>query len=81
MAESVFPRIPITRPHTEINVDTSGIGGSASSSEKILCLIGQAEGGEPNTVYELRNYSSARTKIVQDRSRRSHRLCTISPDR
>lgn len=59
MAESVFPRIPITRPHTEINVDTSGIGGSASSSEKILCLIGQAEGGEPNTVYELRNYSQA----------------------
>lgn len=59
MAESVFPRIPITRPHTEINVDTSGLGGSASSSEKILCLIGQAEGGEPNTVYELRNYSQA----------------------
>lgn len=59
MAESVFPRIPITRPHTEINVDTSGIGGSASSSEKILCLIGQAEGGEPNKVYELRNYSQA----------------------
>ena len=59
MAESVFPRIPITRPHTEINVDTSGIGGVAGSSEKILCLIGQAEGGEPNTVYELRNYSQA----------------------
>lgn len=59
MAKSVFPRIPITRPHTEINVDTSGIGGVAGSSEKILCLIGQAEGGEPNTVYELRNYSQA----------------------
>lgn len=59
MAESVFPRIPITRPHTVVNVDTSGIGGVAGSSEKILCLIGQAEGGEPNTVYELRNYSQA----------------------
>lgn len=59
MAESVFPRIPITRPHTSIEVDTSGIGGVAGSSEKILCLIGQAEGGEPNTVYELRNYSQA----------------------
>lgn len=59
MAKSVFPRVPITRPHTEINVDTSGIGGVAGSSEKILCLIGQAEGGEPNTVYELRNYSQA----------------------
>lgn len=59
MAESVFPRIPITRPHTSINVDTSGIGGTAGSSEKILCIIGQAEGGEPNTVYELRNYSQA----------------------
>lgn len=60
MAVEPFPRRPITRPHASIEVDTSGIGGSAGSSEKVLCLIGQAEGGEPNTVYELRNYAQAK---------------------
>nr|DAN11139.1 MAG TPA: tail sheath protein [Herelleviridae sp.] len=60
MAKDVFPRRPITRPHATIEVDSSGIGGSAGSSEKVLCLIGKAEGGEPNTVYELRNYAQAK---------------------
>ena len=45
MAVEPFPRRPITRPHASIEVDTSGIGGSAGSSEKVLCLIGSAEGG------------------------------------
>ena len=65
MAKEVFPRIPITRPHTEIQVDSSALGGSAGDSEKVLCLIGQAEGGEPNAVYELRNYSQADVFSVQ----------------
>ena len=60
MAVEPFPRRPITRPHASIEVDTSGIGGSAGSSEKVLCLIGSAEGGEPNTVYQLRNYAQAK---------------------
>ena len=60
MAVEPFPRRPITRPHASIEVDTSGIGGSAGSSEKVFCLIGSAEGGEPNTVYELRNYAQAK---------------------
>ncbi|VEV89311.1 major tail sheath [Staphylococcus phage Stab22] len=60
MAVEPFPRRPITRPHTTIEVDSSGIGGSAGSSEKVLCLIGSAEGGEPNKVYELRNYAQAK---------------------
>ncbi len=60
MAVEPFPRRPITRPHTSIEVDTSGIGGSAGSSEKVLCLIGQAEGGTPNEVVRLRNYAQAK---------------------
>ena len=60
MAKDVFPRKPIQRPHTSVEVDTSGIGGSASASEKVLCLIGKADGGEPDTVYELRNYAQAK---------------------
>ncbi|AKA61285.1 tail sheath [Staphylococcus phage Stau2] len=60
MAVEPFPRRPVTRPHAVINVDSTGIGKSASSSEKILCLIGQAEGGKPDTVYELRNYAQAK---------------------
>lgn len=58
--KEVFPRRPITRPHATIEVDSSGIGGSASASEKTLMLIGKAEGGEPNQVYKLRNYSQAK---------------------
>lgn len=61
MAKDIFPRRPIQRPHASIEVDTSGIGGSASNSEKILCLIGKAEGGEPNTVYQVRNYAQAKS--------------------
>lgn len=60
MAVEPFPRRPITRPHASIEVDTSGIGGSAGSSEKVLCLIGQAEGGKPNEVVKLRNYAQAK---------------------
>lgn len=59
MARDVFPRIPISRPHTEIETDSTALGGSAGSSEKVLCIIGQAEGGKPNEVYSLRNYSQA----------------------
>lgn len=60
MATDLYPRMPISRPHTSIQVDTSGIGGSAGSSEKVLCLIGKADGGAPNTVYSIRNYSQAK---------------------
>lgn len=60
MATDLYPRLPISRPHTSVQVDTSGIGGSAGSSEKILCLIGKADGGAPNTVYSIRNYSQAK---------------------
>lgn len=60
MATDLYPRMPISRPHTSIQVDTSGIGGSAGSSEKVLCLIGKADGGAPDTVYSIRNYSQAK---------------------
>lgn len=60
MAVTPFPRRPITRPHASIEVDTSGIVGSAGSSEKKLMLIGSAEGGTPNEAVELRNFAQAK---------------------
>lgn len=54
-----FPENKISRPHTEINFDTSGIGGSSSSSDKILMLAGSAKGGAPDTVYRVRNFQEA----------------------
>lgn len=61
MAVDAYPKKPVSRPHTQISVDTSGIGGSSSSSDKILMLIGSATGGAPNTVYRVRNYQQAKT--------------------
>lgn len=60
MAVDTFPRKKISRPHTSVTVDTSQLSGVAGASEKVLCLIGQAEGGEPNTVYKIRNINQAK---------------------
>ena len=64
MAVEQFPKKKISRPHTEITVDTSGIGGGSSSSDKVLMLVGSAKGGAPNTVYRFRNYQQAK-KILR----------------
>lgn len=61
MAEIQYPRYDISRPHTVIKTDTSNLSGTASDSEKVLCLIGKAEGGKPNTVYEIKNITFARS--------------------
>lgn len=63
MAVEQFPRKKVSRPHTEITVDTSGIGGASNSSEKILMLVGSAKGGKPNTVYRFRNYQQAKATL------------------
>lgn len=60
MAVELYPIKKVTRPHTEIITDTSGIGGSSSGSVKVLMLIGSAQGGKPNTVYRVRNYMQAK---------------------
>lgn len=60
MATELFPRRPIDRPHTNIKVDTSAITGTSSGSDKLVMLIGSAKGGQPNTVYKLRNYIQAK---------------------
>lgn len=59
MAVEVYPIKKVSRPHTQIFSDTSGIGGSSSGSVKQLMLIGSANGGKPNTVYRVRNYMQA----------------------
>lgn len=63
MAVEQFPRKRVSRPHTEITVDTSGIGGGSSSSDKLLMLVGSAKGGSPNTVYKFRNYQEAKKQL------------------
>lgn len=60
MAVDTFPRKKISRPHTSVTVDTSQLSGVAGASEKTLMLIGQADGGEPNTVYPIRNINQAK---------------------
>ena len=50
-----FPKRPTTRPHARVFSDTSAVTGSASDSNKTLTLLGNAEGGQPNTVYRLTN--------------------------
>lgn len=60
MAVEIFPRRPVERPHTSITTDTSAITGASSGSEKRLMLIGSAKGGQPNTVYRVRNYIQAK---------------------
>lgn len=56
-----YPRITQTRPHTEVTVDTSGIGGSSSDSIKKLMIVGSATGGEPGVVHTVRNYQEAKS--------------------
>lgn len=60
MAVELYPIKKVSRPHTEIITDTSGIGGASSGSVKVLMLTGSAEGGKPNTVYRVRNYMQAK---------------------
>lgn len=60
MAVEKYPRKPVERPHTEVNVDTSAITGASSGSDKIIMLVGSATGGKPGTVYKVRNYIQAK---------------------
>jgi len=59
MAIENFPRRPVDRPSTQIQTDTTALTGSASDSEKPLMLIGSAQGGQPDTVYRVRNLYDA----------------------
>src|SRR5699024_9303932 len=60
MAIERFPQKPVERPTTTIVSDTSAISGASTGSDKILMLIGEAEGGQPNQVYRVRNYIQAK---------------------
>lgn len=56
----VFPKRPTSRPHARIISDTTAITGTSSGSEKPLMLLGSAQGGKPDTVYEVTNMIQAR---------------------
>lgn len=60
MAIEYFPKRPVTRPTTRIKTDSSALTGSATESEKLIMMIGSADGGKPNTVYLVRNIIQAK---------------------
>lgn len=60
MAITRFPINEKQRPSTTIEVNTDALTGTSSSSEKQLMLIGQADGGKPGVVYEIKNYAIAK---------------------
>lgn len=60
MAITVFPRNNKIRPSTSISVDTDALAGSATSGDKHLMLLGQADGGQPGVVYEINSYANAK---------------------
>ena len=60
MAISRFPVNAKQRPSTTIEVNTDALNGSSSDSDKALMIIGQANGGQPGVVYEIKNYAIAK---------------------
>lgn len=60
MAISRFPVNAKQRPSTSIEVNTDALNGSSSDSDKALMIIGQADGGKPGVVYEVKNYAIAK---------------------
>lgn len=60
MAIEHYPNQPSSRPHTSVRVDTSAIGGASSGAEKLVMMIGSAQGGKPGVVYRLRNFVQAK---------------------
>ena len=60
MAISRFPVNAKQRPSTSIEVNTDALNGSSSDSDKALMIIGQANGGQPGVVYEVKNYAIAK---------------------
>ena len=60
MAITRFPVNVKQRPSTTIQVNTDALTGNSSDSDKELMLIGQADGGQPGVVYEIKNYAIAK---------------------
>jgi len=60
MAITRFPVNAKQRPSTTIEVNTDALRGSSSDSDKSLMLVGQANGGQPGVVYEIKNYAIAK---------------------
>ena len=60
MAITRFPVNAKQRPSTTIEVNTDALAGASSDSDKALMLVGQADGGQPGVVYEIKNYAIAK---------------------
>lgn len=60
MAIFEYPRKPVSRPHVQVSVDDSALGGAINGSLKPLALIGKASGGDPSQVYKFTSYTQAK---------------------
>lgn len=59
MAVEYYPRRNISRPNTQIRIDSSAVTGSAVASRKPVMVVGPAVDGKPDTVYRIRNMYDA----------------------
>lgn len=60
MAIEHYPRRKVSRPNTQIKVDSSAVTGSAVESRKPVMVIGEAFDGKPDTVYRVKNMYDAK---------------------
>ena len=59
MAIEHYPRKKVSRPNTQISIDSSAVTGTAVGSRKPVMIIGEAFDGKPNTVYRVKNMYDA----------------------
>ena len=60
MAIEHYPRRKVSRPNTQIKIDSSAVTGSAVASRKPVMVIGEAFDGKPDTVYRVKNMYDAK---------------------
>lgn len=58
--EQLYPKTQMTIPHVATYYNEDALGGSASASKKSIGIIGSANSGKPNTVYEISDMIQAK---------------------
>ena len=61
MTLEVYPSDNRTRPHTQVIVDSSGVGANSSGSQKAITVFGSAKGGQPGEFYKLSSFAQAKS--------------------
>lgn len=58
--EQLYPKTQMTIPHVATYYNEDALAGSASASKKSIGIIGSANSGKPNTVYEISDMIQAK---------------------